>query len=108
MTRAAEGTKTVLMPLGPTAGEDPRVMASPPERIKRFEPVSQVGDECVRDSLAGVQAHLMSSSKGIQGSPVTALTWRQAIEATRYSESAECVETLPLMGLLRPDGSALP
>jgi hypothetical protein len=40
MTRAAEGTKTVLVPLGTTAGEDPRVVASLPERIKRFEPVS--------------------------------------------------------------------
>jgi hypothetical protein len=38
--RAAEGMKTVLMPLGPTAGEDPRDVASRPERIKRFEPVS--------------------------------------------------------------------
>ena len=71
MTRAAEGTKIVLMPLGPTAGEDLRVVASSPERIKRFELVSQVGDECARDSLAVVQAHLMSSSKGIQNSPVT-------------------------------------
>jgi hypothetical protein len=56
MTREAEGTKTVPMPLGPNASEDLRVMASPPERIKRFELVSQVGDECVRDSLAVVQA----------------------------------------------------
>jgi hypothetical protein len=32
----------------------------------------------------------------------------QAIEATRYSESDECVERLPLMGLLRAEGSALP
>ena len=67
-----------------------------------------MGDECVRDSLAVVQAHLMSSWTAIQGSPVTVLTWRQAIEATRYSESDECVERLPLMGLLRAEGSALP
>jgi hypothetical protein len=65
MTRAAEGTKTVLMPLGPTAGEDLGVVASPPQRIKRFELLSQVGDECVRDSLTVAQAHLMSSSKAI-------------------------------------------
>jgi hypothetical protein len=83
-------------------------VASPPEGIKRFEPVSWVGDEYVRDSLTVVQAHLMSSSKGIRGSPVTVLTWRQAIAAARYSDSAECVETLPLMGLLRAEGSALP
>jgi hypothetical protein len=38
--RAAEGMKIVLMPLGSTAGEGPRDVASPPERIKRFEPVS--------------------------------------------------------------------
>jgi hypothetical protein len=30
-----------------------------------------MGDECVQDSLAVVQAHLMSSSTAIQGSPVT-------------------------------------
>jgi hypothetical protein len=59
------------MRLGATAGEDLPVMASPPERIKRFEPVSLVGDECVRDSLAVVQAHRMSSSKGDQSSPAT-------------------------------------
>jgi hypothetical protein len=35
MTRAAEGTKKLLMPLGATAGEDLRVVASPTERIKR-------------------------------------------------------------------------
>jgi hypothetical protein len=71
MTRAAEGTKKLLMPLGATAGEDLRVVASPTERIKRFEPASWVDDECVRDSLAVVQAHRMSSSKGDQSSPVT-------------------------------------
>ena len=56
-------TKTVLMPLSPTAGEGLRVVASPPDRIKRFEPVPQVGDGCVRDSLAVVQADHMSPSK---------------------------------------------
>ena len=53
----------MLTPLGPTADEDLRVVASPPERIKRFELLSYVGDGCVRDSLAVAQAHLKSSSK---------------------------------------------
>lgn len=34
------GYETVVMRLGATAGEDLPVAASPPERIKRFEPVS--------------------------------------------------------------------
>jgi hypothetical protein len=60
--------KTVLMPLGPTADEDLRAVV---ERVTARksqagrEPVSSLGDECGRDSLAVVQAGLMPSPNGM-------------------------------------------
>jgi len=108
MTRAAEGTKKLLMPLGATAGEDLRVVASPTERIKR-------SSQRLRwtTSVSGIRWQWCKPTacrhrRVIKVHRWPVLPWRQAIEATRYSKSAECVETLPLLGLLRAAATAKP
>jgi hypothetical protein len=68
ITPAAEGMKTVLMPLGPTADEDLRaVVEGVTARKSRAgrEPVPSVCAGCGQDSLGVVQADVKPPPNGM-------------------------------------------